>query len=741
MTGRLYRLAGACIRHRRIVIASWLILAVGMTAAVSFAGTQYADNLSLPGRDSQAATDIVDDSFPSQANGTNPVVFKAMKGKITDQSNRSAVEDTLKKLRDDPAVTSVSDPFAQPAAGQVSKDQRFAYSNMVIRDGPGELSTEDAQAIVDKATSAGGDSLEAAVGGYVGQQVSKPSTESSEVVGIVMAMIVLVLTFGTVVAMGMPIVSALTGLLVSLGLVGLLSHVTTISTTSPTLATMIGLGVGIDYALFVVTRHKAGIRSGLDPPEAAARAAATAGGAVVFAGSTVVVVLLSLGLAGIPLVWTLGYTAAIAVLVAMVAAITLLPALLAAVGGRIDSLKLPFGNRHDCDDHSHGWARWAEGVAARPLPAVIFATVLLLVIAIPVTNLHLGQEDDSALPESTQTRQAYDLLSEGFGVGQNGPLLIAVDLGSGGSGKDGSGKDNSGNNNQATLSGLSDKLAADPGIAAVSTPQVDKAGDAAILTAIPNTSPSSRKTEDTIDRLRSTTMPDALEGTGSQAHVGGSTAGYVDLADEIGEKLPQVIALVVLLSFLVLVLAFRSVLVPLQAAVMNLLSIGAAYGLVTLIFQEGHGASLIGLDGPVPVVSFLPLVMFAILFGLSMDYEVFLLTQIREAHHRLRDNRASIVAGLASSGRVITSAALIMVAVFSSFVLNGDPVVKQFGVGLAFAVAIDATVVRCLLVPATMVLFGRSNWWFPGWLDRIVPKVDIEGNEYFEKPQGADSRG
>jgi RND superfamily putative drug exporter len=727
LTGRLYKVAGACIRHRRAVIAVWLVLAVGMTAAVTLAGTQYADNLSLPGRDSQAATDIVDRSFPSQANGTNPVVFKALEGKVTDQANRGAVEGTLKKLRNDPGVTSVSDPFAQPAAGQVSKDQRFAYSNMVIRDGPGELSTDDAQSIVDKATSADGDQLKAAVGGYVGQQVSKPSTESSELVGIVMAMIVLVLTFGTIVAMGMPIVSALTGLLISLGLVGLLSHVTTISTTSPTLATMIGLGVGIDYALFVVTRHRAGIRSGLDPPEAAARAAATAGGAVVFAGSTVVVALLSLGLAGIPLVWTLGYTAAIAVLVAMVAAITLLPAMLAAVGGKIDSLAIPWGNRHERDDHSHGWARWAEGVAARPVPAVIFATVLLLVIAIPVTNLHLGQEDDGALPESTQTRQAYDLLSEGFGVGQNGPLLIAVDLGSGKGSKD-------------TLAGLSNKLAADPGIAAVGKPQVDQAGDAAILTAIPNTAPSARKTEDTIDRLRSSTMPSALKGTGSQAHVGGSTAGYVDLADEISEKLPQVIALVVLLSFLVLVLAFRSVLVPLQAAVMNLLSIGAAYGLVTLVFQEGHGASLIGLEGPVPVVSFLPLVMFAILFGLSMDYEVFLLTQIREAHHRLGDNRASIVAGLASSGRVITSAALIMVAVFSSFVLNGDPVVKQFGVGLAFAVAIDATVVRCLLVPATMVLFGRSNWWFPGWLDRIVPKVDIEGNEYFEKPQGTDPR-
>ncbi len=722
MTGRLYSTARFSIRHRRKVIALWLLVAIAFTVASGLVGNQFADNLSLPGRDSQSATDIVDKSFPSQANGNNPIVFKARQGTVTDSATEQQIETALKRLRSDSLVASASDPFSPEAAAQISSDQRFAYSNVILTEGAGDLSTEDAQRVIDRALSVKGSSLDVAAGGYLGQQVSKPSTESSEVVGLVMAMIVLALTFGTMVAMGMPIFSALAGLLISLGMLGLLSHVTTIATTAPTLATMIGLGVGIDYALFVVTRHRAGMRAGLEPDEAAARATATAGGAVVFAGSTVVVALLSLGLAGIPLVWTLGYSAAIAVLVAMFAAITLLPALLALVGRRIDSLKLPFGERHKRDDHSHGWARWAEGVARRPVPAVVFATLLLLIVALPVRNLHLGQEDDGALPKSTQTKQSYDLLSEGFGVGQNGPLLIAMDVG----------------DESSSVSALSDAISSDRGIASVSPPQLDNKGNAAILTAIPTSAPSSRKTENTIDRLRSKTIPDALEGTGSTAYVGGSTAAYVDLADEISEKLPRVIALVVLLSFLVLILAFRSLLIPLQAAVMNLLSIGAAYGLVTLIFQEGHGAGLIGLDGPVPVVSFLPLVMFAILFGLSMDYEVFLLTQIKEAWHRGLDNRAAVIAGLASSGRVITSAALVMFAVFFSFVLNGDPVVKQFGVGLAFAVAIDATVVRCLLVPATMVLVGKRNWWFPGWLDRIVPKVDIEGNEYFEKPQKAD---
>ncbi len=724
MTGRLYSTARFCIRHRRKVVALWLLAAIVFTVSSGLVGNQFADNLSLPGRDSQSATDIVDKSFPSQANGNNPIVFKARQGTVTDSDNEQQIETALKRLRSDALVASASDPFSPEAAAQVSSDERFAFSNVILTEGAGDLSTEDAQEVIDRALSVKGSSLDVAAGGYLGQQVSKPSTESSEVVGLVMAMIVLALTFGTIVAMGMPIFSALAGLLISLGMLGLLSHVTTIATTAPTLATMIGLGVGIDYALFVVTRHRAGMRAGLEPAEAAARATATAGGAVVFAGSTVVVALLSLGLAGIPLVWTLGYSAAIAVLVAMFAAITLLPALLALVGRRIDSLKLPFGERHKRDDHSHGWARWAEGVARRPVPAVVFATLLLLIVALPVRNLHLGQEDDGALPKSTQTKQSYDLLTQGFGVGQNGPLLIAMDVGDDGS----------------SVTALSEAIASDQGIASVSPPQLDSKGDAAILTAIPTTAPSSRKTENTIDRLRSKTIPDALKGTGSTAYVGGSTAAYVDLADEISEKLPRVIALVVLLSFLVLILAFRSLLIPLQAAVMNLLSIGAAYGLVTLIFQEGHGAGLIGLDGPVPVVSFLPLVMFAILFGLSMDYEVFLLTQIKEAWDRGLDNRAAVIAGLASSGRVITSAALVMFAVFFSFVLNGDPVVKQFGVGLAFAVAIDATVVRCLLVPATMVLVGKRNWWFPGWLDRIVPKVDIEGNEYFDKPQDADSR-
>ena len=722
MTGRLYSLAKFCIRHRRIVMPVWLLLIVAITFLSSTMGSQFADDISLPGRDSQAATDLVDQKFPDQANGTNPIVFKAKEGKITDSANQQAVDKVIKDVTAMDGVASANSPFTPQTAGQISKSQEIAYSNLTLDDGPGDLSNEDADDYVNTIHDAAGDQLDVAVGGYLGEQVSKPSTESSEAIGLAVAMIVLIFTFGSLIAMGMPIISALAGLLVSMGSITLLSHVATISTTSPTLATMIGLGVGIDYALFVVTRHRAAMSEGHEPPEAAARAAATAGGAVVFAGSTVVVALLSLGLAGIPLVWTLGYAAAIAVLVAMVTAITLLPAMLAGVGHWIERLRVPLPHDTSADHKTHGWQRWAEGVARHPVIAVVGAVLLLAVIAWPVFDMKLGQEDDSALPTSTETRQAYDLTTEGFGVGDNGPFLVAVDVG-----------------NPKDVDSLNKAVANTKGISEVTPPAFDEKQTAAIFNAIPTTAPSDWATQDTLDRLRDDTIPNTLKGTDSTADVGGTTAGYVDLADEISEKLPKVIGLVVLFSFLVLVLAFRSVFVPLQAAVMNLLSIAAAYGLVTAVFQKGWGASLIGLDGPVPVVSFLPLVMFAILFGLSMDYEVFLLTQIKEAYTRSKDSDNAVITGLAKSGRVITSAALIMVAVFSSFVLNGDPVVKQFGVGLAFAVAIDATVVRCLLVPAVMVLMKRLNWWFPHWLDRAVPKVDIEGNEYFDKRE-ADAR-
>jgi RND superfamily putative drug exporter len=521
--------------------------------------------------------------------------------------------------------------------------------------------------------------------------------------------------------MGLPIVTAIVGLVSGLSIITLLSHVAEVPTVAPTLATMIGLGVGIDYALFIVTRHQAQRRAGMATAESIARAAATSGGAVVFAGITVMVALLSLAVVDIPLVTTLGYTSALVVLVAVLAAITLLPAILGMVGDGIDRLALPH-RRGPRDDHPHGWERWARLVARRPLPSALLAVVVLVALALPTLDLYLGQQDNGALPTSTESRRAYDGLTAAFGVGANGPLLISVDL---------SAQPATQKASDPRLQSLRTDIEKTSGVAAVSQPVVNSAGTAAILNVTPSTGPSDRATEQLVRRLRDDTIPQATRGAGITADVGGTTAGYVDLADEISERLIVTIAVVVGLSFLLLLVAFRSVVIPLTAGIMNLISIGAAFGVVTAVFEKGWGVGIVGLQDEVAIVSFVPLMMFAILFGLSMDYEVFLMTHIKEAWERTGDNRRAVIDGVAHTGRVITSAALIMVSVFFAFVINGDPTVKQFGVGMGVAVAVDATLVRCLLVPAVMTLLGRSNWWFPRWLSRVVPNFSIEGEAWF----------
>ena len=486
---------------------------------------------------------------------------------------------------------------------------------------------------------------------------------------------------------------------------------------------MIGLGVGIDYALFIVTRHFRGLADGLDIDESIARAASTSGGAVFFAGGTVTIALVSLAVANIPLVTTMGLMAAIAVVVAVLAALTLLPAVLAITGPHINSLRVRPAHRDlrpETDTQQGLWAKWANEIAKHPLIAGLAALAILLPLTIPLLSLNLGQQDTAALSTSTTARKAYDLLTDEFGAGVNGPLLVAVSLGSPANGAD-----------DPRLQTLQKDVASTSGVAAITPIQIDKAGTTAYFNAIATTGPAEKETEELVERLRSSTIPSAEKGTDMHADVGGSTAGFVDLASRISEKLPLQILVVIALSFLLLILAFRTVVIPAQAAVMNLLSIGASYGVLTAIFQYGWLSGLIGLSGPVPVVSYVPLFMFAVLFGLSMDYEVFLVSQIEEHVHAGQDNRTSVVSGLVTSARVITSAAFIMVFVFGSFVLNGDPTIKQFGVGLAVAVILDATVVRCLLVPALMLLMGKVNWWMPRWLERIVPHMSIEGAEFF----------
>jgi RND superfamily putative drug exporter len=794
MTRLLYGLGGLCVRRRWAVLGVWLVVFAALAIAARSVGPDVNDNLTLPGSDSQKATDLLSARFSSQANGTNPVVLEAPKGaKLTDSKFKQPVDDTIAAFKKDPDVRDATSPLSSQGKALLAKDERVGYIALSLSASPSDLTTDDAERIVGEADPARDAGLDVSFAGYVGQKVSKPETHASEVVGLGMAVIVLLLTFGTVVAMGLPIVSAIIGLVSGLSIITLISQVAEVPTVAPTLATMIGLGVGIDYALFIVTRHQAQRRAGMATRESIARAAATSGGAVVFAGITVIVALLSLAVVNIPLVTTLGYTAALVVAIVAAASITLLPAILGIVGDRIDRLALPH-RRAARDDHPHGWARWARFVARRPLPSMLVAVAVLVALALPTLDLYLGQQDNGALPKSTDARQAYDGLTSAFGPGANGPLLVSVDMAKEPAKPDqaklddldkqesdqkSQAKQKADKQEQQAAAKLEsqgvpsaqaqsqaqaqvqpqldkqtkdiedkaadqrkklDQKATDPrlthlrddvehtsGVKKVTQPLVNSSGTAAVLNVTPTTAPADRATEQLVRRLRDDTIPRATKGSNMTADVGGTTAGYVDLADEISSRLIVTIAVVVGLSFLLLMLAFRSVLIPLTAGLMNLVSIGAAFGVVSAVFEKGWGVSAVGLADKVAIVSFVPLMMFAILFGLSMDYEVFLMSHMQEHYRESHDNHEAVVDGLAATARVITSAALIMVCVFGSFILNGDPTVKQFGVGLSVAIAVDATIVRCLLVPAVMAMMGDANWWMPRWTRSALRLPQVAG--------------
>jgi RND superfamily putative drug exporter len=725
MTGPLYRIGHFCSRHHWPVIGVWVALAIALVAIGQASGSQTSENLTLPGTGSTLATELLEENLPEQAYGSNPLVLEAPAGnKLSEPKFAKAVEETAANLARQHNVNSAMSPLAPGSQTLSQKDPNIGYIPVVLGVGPGEINEAESQKLLDSAKpfeAAGGN---ASIGGYVGNQLSKPSTEKSEVIGLIAAVIILLFAFGTATAMMLPIFSAIIGLACALSIIRLLEHVLEVPGVAATLATMIGLGVGIDYALFIVTRHKLQLREGMDLRESIARATATAGGAVVFAGFTVVIALCSLAVAGIPLVSTLGYTAAISVVIAVCAAATLLPAMLGALGPHINSLRFHIGRTHPDEVEPSGWRHWAERIVKVPWRSTLVALFILVLLALPIFKLQLGQNDISALPEETTSRQAYDGLNSGFGPGVNGPLLIASEF-------------TTPEEAQQALPALQKTIGGTEDVAAVTEPTLSEDKKVAVFTVISKSEPWADETVSLVENLRDEVIPGALKGTQANSYVGGQTAGYIDLANKISEKLPLMIAVVVGLSFLVLLMAFRSVLVPIKAAAMNLISVAAAYGVVTAVFQLGWGSSLIGLDHPIPIVSFVPLLMFAILFGLSMDYEVFLMTQIKEHYVEYGDERRAVVEGLANTGRVITSAAGIMVCVFASFVLSGDPVVKEFGVGLAIAIAIDSTVVRCLLVPAVMELMGKWAWWMPAWLDRIVPRISIEGEEYFEARDAA----
>ena len=1002
MANFLYRLGTFAAHKRWVVLAAWLVLLVVVGFLIRTLGGNTSNNLELPGTDSQAASDLLAERFPPQQNGANPIVFHTATGKVTDQPRMQAIKDSRTAILALPHVDSAPSPFGKRSASQISKDGQTAFIPVLLTISNEEVTQEVAQRYLDAATEpAKRAGMEVAAGGQIGSELSEPATESSERIGIAAAMVILAFTFGTFVAMGLPIVSAAIGLIIGLSLIGLLGHVTEVPSIAPTLATMIGLGVGIDYALFLVTRYRHERAEGLDTHDAVATAVATSGTAIVFAGSTVVLALVTLLVAGIPLVTSLGYASAVAVITAVLAAITLLPAILAVIGKRIDSLRVPTIPLPARRANPGGglWAAWGRFVVRRPWVCVGIALAILLPLLVPFLSLTLGQEDIGATPKDTTERKAYDLMTAGFGVGYNGPLLVAVELGKPAkpseqfTNEDRRAKklkrkleqeQRQGQAEAATLTEQGDELqgqqaelegeaaalegeaagleaqraaieasraqleqertlreqlsgivseaealaredarvaaeeagvraalgavqaeqsrieaelAGDPppgrearlerrlaelqareadlaarlaslagerqrleersqalaasasalraeavalggqaaalagqaesvvleaaslaqqksfleqqaasaqvqaanleaqkaqleadqkiakiqqrnaermkrdlttdltnaggddrgtdprlvslqrglrqtsGVKLVSPPQINDSGNAAIFTVIATTPPADPDTADLVETFRDFVIPQRTADTDMEAHVGGQTASYVDLASGISARLGLVIVCVVALGFIVLMTAFRSVVVPAQAAVANVLSVAAAFGVLTACFQFGWGLELVGIDTASdsnPIASFVPLIMFAVLFGLSMDYQVFLMSQIEHARTQTESDTEAIATGLAAGAKVITAAALIMMAVFASFILNGDPTVKQFGVGLSVGVGLAAMSVL-VLAPAILVLAKSRSFWVPAWADRFLPHIDIEGAK--AAPASAEAEG
>jgi RND superfamily putative drug exporter len=710
MSSVLYRIGRFSASRPWVVIGTWVAIAIAVVLAAGTVGRELEDSFAVPGLDSQIAVDLLSEAQSEQAGLTARLVATPAEDGMTftdsaaAREELAAVQRTVEAL---PTVIAVSDPA-------VSADGRIALVTIqypVLE----ELDKGDLVELKDAvAASSGEGSLRIELGGDLFMNFEDPGGGSAELVGLLAAVVILLLAFGSIIAAGLPIGIALFGLGVGIASMSLVDYLVEIPSWAPDMATMIGLGVGIDYALFLVTRHREFLAGGVTVADAAGRAVATAGQAVIFAGGTVVIAILGLAVAGVPFMTAAGIATSIIVAMMVVASITLLPAFLGLSGHWIN--RLGIHRRHGIGGEvGSGWQRWGRHVTSHAWPYAIGVTVLLLALSAPVLALQLGFPDEGTLPDSRTERVAYDLVAEGFGAGINGPLVVAVDLAT----DDG--------DDAAIVASLSQAIAADAGIAAVAPADIDQAAGIATIVAFPTTSPQDDATFATVQRLRSDVFPDALADTSVTAHIGGQTAGFGDVADRVSQRLPWFIAAVVVLSVLLLTLVFRSVLVPIKAALLNLLSIGAAYGVLVMVFQWGWGKELIGLESTVPIVSFIPMFMFAVLFGLSMDYEVFLLSRVREDYVATGDNDASVISGLASTARVITSAALIMICVFGGFVLGVDPVIKMMGLGLAVAIFVDATIVRIVLVPATMKLMGDANWWLPGWLDRILPTIDIEG--------------
>jgi putative drug exporter of the RND superfamily len=697
-----------CFRHRFAVIAAWVLVLVGLGVLSQAVKSDYNNSFSLPGTDSTTAQQLLAKTIPAQAGDSDTIVWQVSHGTVRDAAVVTRMTSVLKQIAVMPEVTAVAGPYGPRGTAQISRDGRIAYATVDFAKQSGNLAKADITRVVDAAEAARAPGLNVQLGGQAIEQTEQTSLGVSSTVGVLAAAVVLLIAFGSLLAMLLPIVTAIAGVGGGLMAIAPLTHAMNVVDIAPILGALIGLGVGIDYALFIVTRHRRGLQSGLTPEEAAVKALDTSGRAVLFAGSTVCIALLGILILGVSFLNGLAVASALTVVFTVLAAVTLLPALLGVFGMRVLSRRQ---RRRAGPRGGHSlWARWARTAERRPAILAAAAAVVMLVLAIPLLSLRLGSSDQGNDPSSTTTRQAYDLLADGFGPGFNGPLLLVAQT-----------------RTPADAAALRTLEASLPTLADVtSVRQVAATSGTEVIQVTPGTSPEAKATSDLISTLRNDTIPAAAHGTMLRVYVGGVTATFADFATVVDAKLPWFILTIVGLSFLLLVVAFRSLLIPATAAVMNLLAAAATFGVLTAFFQWGWGTDAFGLGQAGPVEAFLPVVTLAILFGLSMDYQVFLVSRMNEEWVHGRRNSDAVRTGQVETARVITAAATIMICVFLTFSFLGQRDVAEFGIGLAAAVALDAFILRTILVPAAMHLFGRANWWLPRWLDRRLPHLAIE---------------
>jgi RND superfamily putative drug exporter len=729
------KLASWCFIHRRVVLAAWLAALVGMTVIHSAAGSAFSDNFQLSGTQSFDAVTLLQRAAPKASGDSDQIVISVKQGLVTDRSVQTQVQAMLARVARVPHVSEIASPYGPRGAAQISKSGQIAFANVTFDVQANKLTAAASKRFVTIVQAGFGHGIETEVEGQVAEAAAQNGAGGLGL-GALAAGVVLFLVFGSLLAMALPLLTAGFALGTGIAVIGLLSHVIQMASFSSELSLLIGLGVGVDYALFILTRYRQGLLRGLDGEQAVVESVDTSGRAVMFAGIIVCIAMLGMFALGVSFLYGVAIAASIAVAFTVVAALTLLPALLGFFGTKVlrrRERRAVREGRLNTTDESPAWARWAGWLSRRPAGFAVAAAAIMLLLAIPFLSMRLGSADAGSDPSGTTTRKAYDLLAKGFGPGYNGPLQLVAQV--------------STPAQQAAFERIDRAVAATPDVASATRPRLlaGRAGRPGVALAqiYPKGSPQDASTTDLLNRVRNTVIPAAARGSGVLVLVGGQTAIFNDFSTVLSRKLPLFFGIVVVLSFLLLTAVFRSLVIPLIAALMNLLSAAAAFGVVTAIFQNGVGSSLLGIDKTGPIEAFVPVMMFAILFGLSMDYEVFLVTRIYEEWHRRADNREAVMHGLAATGRTITAAAAIMVLVFGAFILGGERIIELFGVGLASAVLLDAVIVRSVLVPSLMLMLGNANWWLPERFSAVLPHLRVEGSAATEKQhhEGVADRG